>query len=34
MRGSEHEEQIREFKIDGNGMHIGKPFHEVSGIIA
>jgi circadian clock protein KaiC len=25
MRGSPHEKEIREFTIDGNGMHIGKP---------
>ena len=34
MRGSEHEKRIREFTIDGNGMHIDKPFHDVSGILA
>jgi circadian clock protein KaiC len=34
MRGSLHDKQIREFTIDGRGMHIGKPFHEVSGILS
>lgn len=33
MRGSTHEKDIREFTIDGNGMHIGKPFRHVSGIL-
>jgi len=26
--------QIREFSIDEKGMHIGKPFRDVSGIIS
>jgi circadian clock protein KaiC len=34
MRGSEHEKQIREFRIDSSGMHIGNPFHDVSGILS
>jgi circadian clock protein KaiC len=34
MRGSRHEKQIREFRIDEKGMHIGKPFRDVSGIIS
>lgn len=34
MRGSMHEKHIREFTIDNNGMHIGKPFTNVAGIIA
>lgn len=34
MRGSPHEKVIREFSIDGEGMHIGKAFRGVSGIIA
>jgi len=34
MRGSEHEKRIREFTIDNQGMHIGQPFHDVSGIIS
>lgn len=34
MRGSMHEKDIREFNIDATGMHIGKPFREVSGILA
>jgi circadian clock protein KaiC len=34
MRGSRHDKEIREFSIDGNGMHIGKPFANVSGILS
>ena len=34
MRGSEHEKHIREFTIDGKGMHIGKPFRNVTGILS
>lgn len=34
MRGSPHDKVIREFKIDGNAMHIGKPFRNVSGIVS
>lgn len=34
MRGSPHEKDIREFTIDREGMHIGKPFRGISGIIA
>ena len=34
MRGSMHEKQIREFVIDQKGMHIEKPFKDVSGIIS
>jgi circadian clock protein KaiC len=34
MRGSAHEKMIREFMIDGSGMHIGEPFQDVSGILA
>jgi len=26
MRGSEHDKQIRRFRIDGEGMHLGEPF--------
>jgi circadian clock protein KaiC len=33
VRGSMHEKNIREFTIDGNGMHIGKPFRAVTGIL-
>jgi circadian clock protein KaiC len=33
MRGSMHDKQIREFTIDGDGMHIGKPFRNVYGIL-
>ncbi|KWT91952.1 circadian clock protein KaiC [Candidatus Magnetominusculus xianensis] len=34
MRGSTHDKEIREFQIDGNGMHIGKPFRNVVGILS
>jgi circadian clock protein KaiC len=34
MRGSQHDKNIREFTIDGQGMHIGKPFRNVGGILA
>ena len=33
MRGSAHDREIREFTIDDQGMHVGKPFREVSGIL-
>lgn len=33
MRGSGHDKDIREFTIDGNGMHIGEPFRQVAGIL-
>jgi circadian clock protein KaiC len=34
MRGSMHDKDIREFSIDAEGMHIGKPFRNVTGILA
>ncbi len=34
MRGSMHDKDIREFSIDHEGMHIGKPFRNVTGILA
>lgn len=34
MRGSMHDKEIREFTIDGKGMHIGKPFRNISGILS
>ncbi len=34
MRGSIHDKDIREFTIDGEGMHIGRPFRHVTGILA
>jgi circadian clock protein KaiC len=34
MRGSPHAKDIREFSIDGSGMHIGKAFRNVTGIIS
>jgi circadian clock protein KaiC len=34
MRGSMHDKEIREFTIDGQGMHIGKPFRGISGILS
>lgn len=34
MRGSMHDKEIREFSIDGEGMHIGKAFDNVTGILS
>jgi circadian clock protein KaiC len=34
MRGSMHDKDIREFSIDHQGMHINKPFRNVTGILA
>jgi circadian clock protein KaiC len=34
MRGSAHDKDIREMTIDDRGMHIGKPFRNVGGILA
>jgi circadian clock protein KaiC len=34
MRGSMHDKEIREFRIDSNGMHIGRAFRDVSGILS
>ena len=34
MRGSAHNKDIREFLIDDDGMHLGKPFRNVTGILA
>ena len=34
MRGSHHDADIREYTIDGEGMHIGKPMREVSGVLS
>jgi len=34
MRGSRHDKSIRDYTIDGSGIHIGKPFHNVGGILA
>ena len=34
MRGSLHDKEIREFSIDHQGMHIGRPFRNTSGIMA
>ena len=34
MRGSMHEKDIREFTIDAKGMHVGKAFRGVSGILS
>lgn len=34
MRGSLHDKNIREYVIDGTGMHIKEPFHGVNGILA
>ncbi|MEM1398331.1 MAG: circadian clock protein KaiC [Pseudomonadota bacterium] len=34
MRGSHHDKVIREFTIDGDGMHLTKTFRNVTGILA
>lgn len=34
MRGSGHNKDIREFKIDDEGMHLGRAFRNVTGILA
>jgi circadian clock protein KaiC len=34
MRGAGHNKEIREFSIDAGGMHIGKAFRNVTGILA
>lgn len=34
MRGSMHDKDIREFTIDEKGMHLGKPFRNVTGILS
>jgi circadian clock protein KaiC len=34
MRGSVHDKDIREFTIDQSGMHLGRPFRHVTGILA
>lgn len=33
MRGSMHDKDICEVSIDGTGMHVGKPFRNVTGIL-
>ncbi|MBW3535351.1 MAG: circadian clock protein KaiC, partial [Gemmatimonadetes bacterium] len=33
MRGSAHERNVREYSIDGEGLHIHGPFSEVTGIL-
>ena len=34
MRGSIHDKRILEFTIDGKGMHLGRPFRNVTGILS
>jgi circadian clock protein KaiC len=34
MRGSLHDREIREFTIDQDGMHVGRPFRHVTGVLA
>jgi circadian clock protein KaiC len=34
MRGSAHDKAIREFTIDKGGMKMGRPFRNVTGILA
>lgn len=34
VRGSTHDRDLRELKIDANGMHIGRVFSNVTGILS
>jgi circadian clock protein KaiC len=34
MRGSDHDHELREYRIDGTGLHIGEPFRTVAGILS
>ncbi|MDB4874775.1 MAG: circadian clock protein KaiC [Gemmatimonadetes bacterium] len=34
MRGSPHDTELREYRIDGDGMHIESPFTDVVGILS
>lgn len=34
MRGSMHDKRIRQFTIDADGMHLGRPFRNITGILA
>ncbi len=34
MRGSKHDTGIREFTIDQDGLHIGRAFRNITGILA
>jgi circadian clock protein KaiC len=34
MRGSQHDCTLRQYTIDGEGMHIGEPFRDVVGILS
>jgi circadian clock protein KaiC len=34
MRGSMHDKRIREFSINKDGMHVGRPFRNITGILA
>jgi circadian clock protein KaiC len=34
MRGSMHDKRIREFTISKDGMHVGRPFRNITGILA
>jgi circadian clock protein KaiC len=34
MRGSQHDCTLRQYTIDGEGMHIGEPFRDVAGILS
>jgi len=34
MRGSAHDHDIREYTIDGEGMHILEPFQDISGVLS
>ena len=34
MRGSNHDKRIRRFTVDDRGLHIGKPFDQIAGVLS
>jgi len=34
MRGSTHDKEIREYTIDNHGLHIGRAFRGITGILS
>lgn len=34
MRGSDHDRELREYRIDESGLHVGEPFRTVAGILS
>lgn len=33
MRGSDHDESVREFRLTGDGMEVGEPFHDITHLL-